>query len=192
MTITDKVIGGTRIKPTDPLPVILYDVNGGILFSASNPAYVQLAAGSAAIGAVAQGAAGVAEWLMSDATARTRLASIITLLAGGLPAALVSGRLDVNVGADPAFAAVAGGTKVGATTSATQLASTTCRLVRIKAAIANTGNIYLGPSGVTTAGANAYTELAPGDDTGWIPVSNANLLYHIASTGTQNFFWWAL
>lgn len=171
--------------------------------SPTNPVYTAPATGGGSQAVTIADGADVALGATTDAavstdangTVNAHTRGIVALLVNLLsrwPAALVGGRLDVNVGADPSFAAVAGGTKVGATTSATQLASTPCRLIRVKADIANTGLVYLGPSGATTAGANAYTQLAAGDDTGWIPISNANLLYHIASAGTQNFFWMAL
>lgn len=68
-------------------------------------------------------------------------------------------------------------------TAATQLPNIPCTLVRFKALANNAGNIYLGSAGVTAADGTTDTttglQLAAGDDTGWIPLTNLNLLYRI-------------
>lgn len=70
-------------------------------------------------------------------------------------------------------------------TTAFQLPDVPATLVKFKALAGNSGNIYLGGSGVTASdGATDTTsgfELAPGDDSGWWPISNLNLLYGICS-----------
>lgn len=68
-------------------------------------------------------------------------------------------------------------------TSAAQFPNVAAKLVRIKARLANAGNVYIGPMGVTKADGTTDTttglQLLAGDDTGWIPVSNLNKFYGI-------------
>ena len=82
----------------------------------------------------------------------------------------------------PEYTTVACGELQGAT-SATQLPTVSCKIVKFKASAANSGNVYLGKSGVTKPDATTDTtsglQLAPGDDSGWLPVTNLNLLYRI-------------
>lgn len=76
------------------------------------------------------------------------------------------------------------------TTSATQLivASTTVtERVALKSLSTNSGKIFVGDSGVTTA--NGY-ELSAGDEI-IIPIDDVNKLYAIADTGTQDLRWFA-
>ncbi len=69
------------------------------------------------------------------------------------------------------------------TTSATQFASAACtRGVWVEALSTNTVSVYVGPSGVTTG---TGLELQPGDRE-FFPVDNANRLYAITGTTTQN------
>jgi len=62
--------------------------------------------------------------------------------------------------------------------------------VQIKAADTNTDKVYVGISGVTadTADATDGYPLAPGDAL-LVPVSNANAVYVVASSGSQKVFW---
>jgi hypothetical protein len=73
---------------------------------------------------------------------------------------------------------------------ALQLPSVPGRLVRIKAALANTGRVALGfTSGVTVDdGATDTTTgfvLNAGDDTGWIPVANLSKFFTLGSAAAQ-------
>jgi hypothetical protein len=71
------------------------------------------------------------------------------------------------------------------TGSAVMLATNTIKTVCIKALAANTINVYVGPSGVTTS---AGMELAPGNSY-CAPATNTNLFYVIASTTGASVSW---
>lgn len=64
-----------------------------------------------------------------------------------------------------------------------QLPDVECTIVKFKALSSNSGNVYLGganvevPDGITDEVSGL--ELAPGDDSGWLPIANLNLLYRI-------------
>lgn len=70
-------------------------------------------------------------------------------------------------------------------TTAFQLPDVPATLVRFKALAGNSGNIYLGGADITVSDGVTDTtsgfELAPGDDSGWWPISNLNVLYGICS-----------
>lgn len=81
--------------------------------------------------------------------------------------------------------------------TATQLPDVPCNLVKLKALNANPGNIYIGNSTVTKpAGGGDNTtgglELAPGDETGWIPISNLNKLYRICDSESDRLQYFVL
>lgn len=67
--------------------------------------------------------------------------------------------------------------------SALQMPDVACKLVKFKALNDNAGDVYIGGSGVTVAdGTTDVTtglEIAAGEETGWLPVSNLNLFYRI-------------
>ena len=74
--------------------------------------------------------------------------------------------------------------ELGGETSATACPNITCDLVMFKAAAANGGNVYIGgTSGVTkkdaTTDATTGFQLAAGDTTPWLPVTNLNLFWYI-------------
>ncbi len=71
------------------------------------------------------------------------------------------------------------------TGSAVALATHAAKNICVKALIANSLNVYVGPTGVTTA---TGMELAPGDSL-CVPVSNSNLLFVIASTTGASVSW---
>lgn len=71
------------------------------------------------------------------------------------------------------------------TGAAVALATHTIKNVCIKALLANTINVYVGPTGITTA---TGMELAPGDAV-CLPVLNTNLLFVIASTVGNSVSW---
>jgi hypothetical protein len=94
-----------------------------------------------------------------------------------------------------AYTSVATG-EIAGNASATQLPTIACRMVRFKAVGSNAGNVYLGASGVTKVDGTTDTttgfELAPGDDTGWIPIDNLNRLYRICDNAGDDLTYWVL
>jgi hypothetical protein len=67
-------------------------------------------------------------------------------------------------------------------TSATVFPTLTAKLVRLKARTANAGNVWVGDASDTTAGdgttdVTSGFQLAPGDDSGWLPVANLNVFF---------------
>lgn len=88
----------------------------------------------------------------------------------------------------PEYTTVACGELQGSAT-ALQLPTVSCKLVKFKASAANTGNVYIGKSGVTKPDATTDTttglQLAPSDDSGWLPITNLNLLYRICDNATD-------
>lgn len=102
---------------------------------------------------------------------------------------------NVDVVTDPAYGTVACGEVAGAT-SATQMPSVACRLVRVKAHADNAGKVNLGGSGVTKVDGSTDTstglQLSAGDDTGWIPVTNLNLFYRICDNAGDDVTYLAL
>lgn len=71
------------------------------------------------------------------------------------------------------------------TASAVALASNACRKALIKALVANTINVYVGASGITTG--TGY-ELAPGEAVN-LDITNTNLVFVIASTTGASVSW---
>jgi hypothetical protein len=71
------------------------------------------------------------------------------------------------------------------TNAAVALATNTSRNICVKALAANTANVYIGPTGITTA---TGMELAAGDAYCG-PVSNTNLIFVIATAGGQSVSW---
>ena len=75
-----------------------------------------------------------------------------------------------------------------------------CNLVKFKALASNAGNVYIGttrPGNVLTKpdGTNDTTtgfELAPGDESGWIPVSNVNKFFRICDNAGDDLTYLAL
>lgn len=69
-------------------------------------------------------------------------------------------------------------------------------LIKIKALASNAGNIYLGGAGVTvvdgTTDITSGFELLPGDETGWLPISNLNKLYIICNNAGDDLTYLAL
>ena len=89
----------------------------------------------------------------------------------------------------PAGLGLAGCGELQGTASALQNPALACKMVKYKASAANAGNVYLGGAGVTvpnaTTDATTGMQLAPGDDSGWLPVSNTNLFYRICDNATD-------
>lgn len=86
------------------------------------------------------------------------------------------------------YTTIASGELIGVT-SAAQMPSVACKLVRFKAQWQNAGNAYVGVSGVTKRDGSTDTttgfELGPGDDSGWLPTSNVNGFYYICDAATD-------
>ncbi len=82
------------------------------------------------------------------------------------------------------FVRIVGCGELAGSAVAAQMPSVTCRMVKFKAATTNAGNVYVGLSGVTKADGTTDTttglELAPGEDSGWLPCTNVNEFYRIA------------
>ena len=106
-------------------------------------------------------------------------------------------KLDVNLGTTPTIdigdveikghASLDEGNNASIGTSATQLTAsdTPCKHVDVMAAIANTGIIYIGGAGVTTAtGIALYA-----GDVYSLDIENVNLLYGVASVDTEDVQW---
>jgi hypothetical protein len=84
---------------------------------------------------------------------------------------------------------VAVGERQGSAT-AVQMPTVSAKFVRVKACVSNAGNVYLGGASVTKPNGTTDTttglELAPGDDTGWLPASNLNVFYIICDNATDD------
>lgn len=80
--------------------------------------------------------------------------------------------------------------------SATQMSNVPAVLVCLKAASTNTGNFYIGGSGVTiadgTADATTGFPLAAGDQTPWLPIANLNTFYYISDNTTDSLIYTVL
>lgn len=149
----------TDVSTTNPLPVVPQTEIAGVGIGAAADAE---AAGNGSIIAL--------------------LKRLRTIIAAGLPAALVGGRLDVNVG-NVASVLVPGGASLfsaqqAVTATAAALGANACRAVTVRALMGNVIPVFIGPTGVTTT--TGY-ELAPNQSV-VLNVSNANLLFVIAST----------
>ena len=86
--------------------------------------------------------------------------------------------------------------EVSGSTTSKALPSVECSLVMIKAVASNAGEVYLGGGTVTVVNTTTDTtsglELRPGDSTGWIPVSNLNVLSIICDAATDDITYLAL
>ena len=73
--------------------------------------------------------------------------------------------------------------EVAGSASATVFPTVTTKLVMFKAVSSNAGNVYIGIDAVTKVDGTTDTttgwELAAGESTPWIPVSNLNFFYRI-------------
>jgi hypothetical protein len=86
--------------------------------------------------------------------------------------------------------------EVSGSATAKQLPSIECSLVMIIAVGSNSGNVYLGGSGVTVVNTTTDTtsgyELKASAQTPWIPVNNLNLLYIICDNAGDDITYFAL
>lgn len=87
--------------------------------------------------------------------------------------------------------------EVIAGTAAAQLPTVACSLARLKMRHTNAGTVYLGggsavsiPNG--TADATTGVPWLAGEDTGWLPISNLNKLWSIASADAQSITYWTV
>lgn len=64
-----------------------------------------------------------------------------------------------------------------------QMPDIPCQMVNFKAVASNAGKVYIGTAATTKVDGTTDTttgfELAPGDETGFLPVSNLNVFYRI-------------
>jgi translation elongation factor EF-4 len=85
--------------------------------------------------------------------------------------------------------AIEGGGKISVGTTAVEVTFTLePRTIVISADSANTGTLYVGGSGVTSAGANAITYLSAGDTITLDYNDTTEALYVVASAASQNFW----
>lgn len=99
--------------------------------------------------------------------------------------------LDVQAETTPAYTAPNTGEWAPGVAAATA-PTIACKLARLKARAANTGKVYIGIPAETVTKADGTTdtttgfELAPGDDTGWIPLDNLNRISGIGDNATDS------
>ena len=93
------------------------------------------------------------------------------------------------------YTSVTSGEIAGSATAA-QCPNIPCKAVMFTAVASNTGQVYLGGSGVTapdgTADATSGIELQAGDMTPFIPVENLNIFYIICSSSGDDLCYLAL
>jgi len=86
--------------------------------------------------------------------------------------------------------------EVSGSVTAKQLPTIPAAVIKIKAAISNTGNVYLGGSGVTKAdGTTDITtgiELDSGEETGWVALDDLDKLYIICDAATDDIMYMVL
>ena len=75
--------------------------------------------------------------------------------------------------------------EVAGSATAARFPDVPCKWANIKAVASNAGNVYVGFAGVTVVdGATDTTsgfELDAGQETGWLPITNLNVLYYICN-----------
>lgn len=86
-----------------------------------------------------------------------------------------------------------GGGKLSVGTTAVEVTITgTPKVILLTADSANTGELYVGKSNVTSLGANAITFLLPGESVELQYDDTTNAVYIVASVAAQNFYKGAL
>lgn len=150
---------------------------------------VTLASDSTGQVALATGANTIGALTANQSTNVTQINGVTPLMGAGNTG---TGSPRVTIATDQATVPVSfggNGTVINAqqavTASAVALATTTSKNVCIKAMVANTINVFVGATGVTTS---TGMELPPGVGV-CLPVSNANLLFVIASTTGASVSW---
>jgi hypothetical protein len=80
--------------------------------------------------------------------------------------------------------------------SAAQLPNVAGSLINVKAVRSNAGNVYVGVTGVTvvngTTDVTSGFELDAGEETGWLPLTNLNLLYIICDNAGDDITYMVL
>jgi hypothetical protein len=66
-----------------------------------------------------------------------------------------------------------------------QFPNVPCSMARLRARSSNAGSFFISHASGTVLG--MPYELDAGEDTGWFPTSNLNLLWHGGSSGTSDF-----
>lgn len=86
--------------------------------------------------------------------------------------------------------------EIAGSATAAQMPDISCKAVAFSAATGNTGNVYIGASGVTvpdgTTDTTSGIELEPGDMTQFIPVKNLNKFYYICDNAGDDILYLAL
>jgi len=93
------------------------------------------------------------------------------------------------------LSSVVTGERQGSAT-AVQLPTVAGSLINIKAVGSNAGNVYIGAAGVTvvngTTDVTSGFELDAGEETGWMPLDNLNLLYMICDNAGDDIVYMVL
>lgn len=143
-----------------------------------------------------------AESSSGNGTVIALLKRLRTLTGAGLPASLgqkaAAASLPVVLASDTKrfedCTLTACGEFASATLTALVLPTVTAKFVRFKARSANGGSVYVGLTGVTKGDGTVDTtsgfELAPGDDSGFLPATNLNTFYRAADTATDSILYW--
>jgi len=80
--------------------------------------------------------------------------------------------------------------------TALQMPDIDCSMVKFKAVNTNSGNVYIGGSGVTkpdgTTDATTGFELDAGEETGWLYIDNLNRCYRICDNAGDDLTYLAL
>ena len=86
--------------------------------------------------------------------------------------------------------------EIAGSATAARLPDIQCNMVNLKAVASNAGNVYLGGSGVTkvdgTADATTGIELSAGQETGYLPINNLNVLYLISDNAGDDLTYLAM
>lgn len=176
--------GTWTVQPGNTANTTAWKVDGSAVTQPVSAASLPLPTGAAA--AAKQPALGTAGTPSADIISVQGAASMTALKVDGSGVTQpVSGTVSATAYSAPSNGYVSVGT------SDVQMPSLACSYLQIKALKSNTGTIYVGTgSGVAstvTGSTNTTTglELAASETTGWMPVSNANLFYLIASAASQ-------
>lgn len=91
---------------------------------------------------------------------------------------------------------LAGVGELAGSVTAAQMPVLACKLAKFKAAHDNAGRVYIGGSTVTvkdgTTDVTTGLELSAGEETGWLPISNLNILYRICDNAGDDLTYIAL
>ena len=144
--------------------------------------------GIASMTAVKVDGSGVTQPVSGTVTVQQSTASSLKVDLSGTAANATAIKVDNSAVTQPVQSVGNGSVLAGqqaVTGTAAALATNSCRKALVKALAANTINVYVGPTGVTTG---TGFELAPGESVG-LDVSNTNLIFVIASTTGASVSW---